>query len=285
MNMNAIRIWTCSLSLVGGAAIAQAQFVAIADSFSTTGPLAGSTPDSGAGNWTAISGSPALEVENGQVTIAASSGEAAQLDFRSDTGSFKTGTFYYGFDFMVSASGSISTSDTVQAIAGFRQSTAASGTYAVGFGTFRPTTNASNHSSIPSTGTSEVVAGIFAGFSLNASSNPLTAWSSSLNRGETYRVVLGFNLDADTLSLWLNPTSMASTSVTLTGISAEARGIFLRQGAASHGEIQIDNVVVQTEFLPAAAIPEPAAFAWFAALGALGLAVTRRRCRDRAVHA
>lgn len=117
-------------------ALGHAQFVAISDDFSAPGPLVGTTPDSGVGTWTTLGGTPALTVSGGNVVIAASGGEAAQVNFRTGTGDFTTGTFYYGFNFAVSAAGTISTSNSVQAIAGFRTGTAASGSYAAGFGVF-----------------------------------------------------------------------------------------------------------------------------------------------------
>jgi hypothetical protein len=257
-----------------------AQFVAISDDFSTTAPLTGSTPDSGSGNWTTISGAPAISVSGGSAQLAATGGEASQLNFRSTTGDFSTGIFYYGFDFTVATEGTINTSATLSALAGFREGTAASGSFEASFSVFRPTTAARTNSGLPTAGADQVVAGLFIGATFNAESSNLTEWSAALDRGTTYRVVIGLNLDTDTATLWINPTSLASTSIQISGVTDNARGIFLRQGAASHGAVSVDNVVLNTDFSTAATtVPEPSVFAFLGGFTALGFTATRRRSR------
>lgn len=262
-----------------------AQFTAITDDFSVAGNLTGSTPDSGVGNWTTNNSStPALTVSSGILNIAGGSGESSQVNFASSN--LSSGTIYMGFDFMVSSSGTINTSPSIQAVAGFRSGTAsASGAYAVSFGAFRPNTNAQTASGSPSTTTSQVVVGLFTDTSFSADSSNLTEWSTVLNRGQTYRVVLSFDLSNDTASLWINPNSSSSTSVTITGITADARGVFFRQGAATHGDISIDNLAVSQTFDIASAVPEPATYALFGGLSVLGLAAFRRRHTSRLASA
>lgn len=258
----------------------QAQFVALSDDFSAAGPLSGSTPDSGSGNWTTISGTPAITVSGGSAQLAATGGEASQLNFRSSTGDFSTGIFYYGFDLTVATEGTIGTSATLSALTGFREGTATSGSFEAAFGVFRPTTMARNNSGLPAAGADQVVAGLFIGATFNAETSNLTEWSVALDRGTTYRAVIGLNLDSDTATLWINPTSVASTSIQIGGITDNARGIFLRQGAASHGAVSMDNVILNTDFSTAAvAVPESSAFALLCGFTALGLASTRRRSR------
>uniref|UniRef100_UPI00404A05DA PEP-CTERM sorting domain-containing protein n=1 Tax=Cephaloticoccus sp. TaxID=1985742 RepID=UPI00404A05DA len=63
-----------------------------------------------------------------------------------------------------------------------------------------------------------------------------------------------------------------STSITLSGITSDARGVFFRQGAASHGQSFVDNLNVSVDFNTAAAlaaVPEPSTYA--AILGAMAL--------------
>ena len=264
--------------------IACAQFTPITDDFSTDGSLVGTTPDSGLGSWTRISGSSAPVVSNGSLTIATTGGEAAQLNFASSD--LSTGTIYFGWDFTVSATGSLDTNGTIQAIAGFRSGTAASGSAALSFGVFRPSSSAQSFSGAPDTTTSQVVVGLFTGSSLNATNSDLSEWSVALDRGATYRAVLGFDLSNDSATLWINPSSSASTSVSLSSVTAGARGIFFRQGGSSHGTVSVDNVTVSQAFATAAvsasAIPEPAALPLLAGSLALGAALLHRDRGGRA---
>ena len=260
-----------------GASVGLAQ-TAIVENFSTAGGLTGTTPTSGlsGATWTNISGSTGLTVSSGALTIAGAAGEAAQLNFNATD--VATGTVYLGFDFTVNAAGSISTNDTVSAIVGFRSGTAASGNYALSFGDFRPSATAQTTSSAPSTTTSQVAVGIFTSSSFNASSAPLSVWSAPLTRGTTYRVVLGFDATNNTGSLWINPTSINSTSISLTGVSNDPRGIFVREGATTHGSSTFDNLSVSTSFATASAIPEPSTYAAIAGVVALiGAVILRRR--------
>jgi len=251
---------------------------AIVENFSTASGLTGTTPTSGlaGATWTNISGSTGLIVSSGALTIAGSAGEAAQLNFNATD--VAAGTLYLGFDFTVSASGTISTNDTVSAIVGFRSGTASSGSYALSFGDFRPSANAQTTSSAPSTTISQVAVGIFTSSSFNASSAPLSAWSTALTRGTTYRIVLGFDTTNNTGSLWINPTSVSSTSITLTGVTNDPRGIFVREAASTHGSSTFDNLSVSTSFTAASAIPEPSTYAALAgAVVLIGAIVLRRR--------
>ena len=265
------------LGLLASALTASAQFTPIADDFSTAGTLVGSTPDAGGGAWTQISSSsPAHAVSTGALGLSASSGESAQLNFA--TSNLSSGTIYMGWDFTVSATGSISTSDSIQAVAGFRSGTASSGAFELSFGIFRPSAAAQSFSGATSTTTAQVVVGVFSGTSLNASTNNLVEWSSALNRGAQYRAVLGLDLVNDEARLWIAPASEASIAL---GSTAAIRGVFFRQGAASHGVVSIDNLVVSQDFASAAAIPEPSSFAPILALCAFGAASLRRRRWNR----
>ena len=83
--------------LLASALSVSAQFTPIAEDFSTSGNLVGSTPDSGVGTWAQISNSsPALSVSSGSLGLAASSGESAQLNFASSN--LSSGTIYMGWE-------------------------------------------------------------------------------------------------------------------------------------------------------------------------------------------
>lgn len=264
------------LSLLLTTCTSLAQFVSIAEDFSPASAVTGSTPDAGSGNWTNISGtSGAIGISSGAAQLLTTSSEATQLNFA--TADRSTGTYYVGFSFTVSSTGTINTNDSIQSFFGYRTGTAGSGTYAGGFGVFRPSANAQTNSSLSSTSSSQVVAGIFTGSSLNASTGTLTSWATLLSRGTTYRAVMGFDLDNDTLKLWINPTSVSSTSITLTGVTANIRAIYLRSGNGSTGDIVLDDIAGSTSFTTAAAIPEPAAVGVWLGLGSLAFVSLRRQ--------
>jgi hypothetical protein len=252
------------------------QFTPIADDFSSTSALTGTTPDSGLGIWQNSTGtSGAINTSGGSAKLLTSSDESTQLNFAGSD--LSSGTYYLGFDFLVSATGSINTNATIQSIAGFRSGTAMSGSIVASFGVFRPSAAARSFSGSPETSTSQFVVGIFTGASLNATEDSLTEWSAPLSRGSTYRAVLGLNLETDRLGLWINPTSLTSTYIELTGLTSDARAIFLRAGNSSTGDVDLDNLIVSQDFYTAAAIPEPASFAFITALASAATLVFRRR--------
>lgn len=278
--MKLIHLFPPAVAILVFCGAAQAQFTPIVDDFSTAGNLTGSTPDSGVGNWTTISGSAALVVSSGTLSLIAGAGEASQLNFSSSD--VTAGTLYLGFDFLINSQ-SISTTTSASAIAGFRAGTPASGSYSLGFSTFRPTSAAQTANTLPNTTTSQFAVGIFSGSTANiATIGTISGWNGALDMGTRYRAVIGFNLTGDTASLWISPTSSGSTSITLSGIPASARGAFLRQGAATHGAVTIDNLDVTTDFDTAAAIaiPEPSTCA--AIIGAVAVAgvMFRRHMRQ-----
>jgi len=258
---------------------AHAQFIALFDDFSTAGDLVGTSADSGDVRWAAVQGAGGPTVSNGALNIDAASGDVAQWNF-SDT-NITAGTIYLGFNFTVSSAGSLNVSETISAFTGFRTGTPSSGSVVLGFGTFRPNGNAQAGSSLSSTSTSQVYAGIFAGVTHNAHSAPLAAWTTPLDRGTDYRAVIGFDLSNDLAHLWIDPSSSDSPSITLTGLTGSPRGIFVREGAASHGAILFDNLSVSLDFNTAAglaAVPEPSTCAAvFGALSLVGAILYQRR--------
>jgi hypothetical protein len=268
-----------ALSIFAFANSAKAQFAGIAEDFSTTGNLAGTTADTASGSWASISGSGGPVVSSGALSIAAASGDAAQLNFSATN--LSVGTIYFGFDFTVSSSGSLGTSGTISAFTGFRSGTASTGSNALGFGAFRPTGDAQSVSGLSSTSTSQFYAGLFGGSGHNATSSPLTAWSAPLDRGTRYRAVIGFDLSNDLAQLWIDPSSSSSSSITLTALTSSPRGIFVREGAASHGSVTLDNFNVAQDFDTAAglsAIPEPSTYAAiFGGIALISAAIHRRR--------
>ena len=240
----------------------------IVDDFSTSGNLVGSTPDTGVGTWTQInstSSSP-LSVSGGILTLDAGSGQSAQLNFNSSD--ISSGTVYAGITFSVASSTISGTSNNISTFFGFRSGTASSGSYELGVGLFRPGATAQGAGALDTT-TSQFQVGFGDGSSLT---NGGTRWDSVSSTATSYRLVIGWDFTNNTGQLWLDPTSAGSTSITISsGLTETARGIYVRQGAATSGQIALSNLQVSTDFATAAAIPEPSTYA--AVLGAIILAV------------
>jgi hypothetical protein len=111
-------------------------------------------------------------------------------------------------------------------------------------------------------------------------------WGTDLAFGTPYKIVASYNFDTGASSLWVNPASEASTSITSALPDAVGPGTFisalgLRQafvsGAAPNTEFLIDAVALGDDFGDVlSAIPEPAT-AGLAIVGVMGLALVRRR--------
>ncbi len=113
---------------------------------------------------------------------------------------------------------------------------------------------------------------------IGAAANPTVNWGTELDQDTTYQVVIAYNLGTNVASLWVNPSSEASTSVTNTGGSpANLAAFMFRISGTSDGDKTIDNLRVATTFNEATGIPEPGTLA-LAGLGLLAMA-TRRRGR------
>lgn len=111
-------------------------------------------------------------------------------------------------------------------------------------------------------------------------------WGQLLTLGVTYSVVTRLNVDTGATTLWVNPLTEASPSVTSTdtwGFAGEIEAFALRQGTTQptggvvggFGDVTVDNLTVGTTF--ASVIPEPNGIF---ALGALTLgcwSLRRRR--------
>jgi hypothetical protein len=81
-----------------------------------------------------------------------------------------------------------------------------------------------------------------------------TPWGPNLACGINYRIVVGYDLDADVSTLWINPSSAASAHVSnATGIGLPIIGLnwlcFRIDGTSQRsGDKTIDNLVVATSF-------------------------------------
>lgn len=105
-----------------------------------------------------------------------------------------------------------------------------------------------------------------------------TTWATGLNFGTTYKVVVSFNYDTEVATLWVNPTSQASTSINNTGSFQDAAtAIAFRQATGSTSVQQIDNLIVGTTFNDVVPVPEPSTLALGLVGGFAGLVALRRK--------
>jgi hypothetical protein len=125
----------------------------------------------------------------------------------------------------------------------------------------------------PSTVGSDFVFGITG----SASSAP-TTWGTGLSFGTDYKVVVSFDYDTEVSTLWVNPTSVSSTSVNNTGTFQDpATAIAFRQATGATSVETIDNLIVGTTFADVVPTPEPTTLALAAVGGLAGLAAIRRK--------
>lgn len=103
-----------------------------------------------------------------------------------------------------------------------------------------------------------------------------TPWASELTQGQDYRVVIGFDIDNNIASLWINPTTIGDTNVTNNTGTTDPTGLSVfatRVSGTADGEKLLDNLVVSTTF--GEVVPEPTAAALLASLAVFAL--PRRR--------
>jgi hypothetical protein len=118
----------------------------------------------------------------------------------------------------------------------------------------------------------------------NWSTGNTAEFQQDLSLNTTYHVVVRYDLVAKQTTLWVNPASSASTSVTATDTVANQVDITafnLRQGVSSTtgapGVIAIDNLAIGTDFNGVNPVPEPGAYAALFAGGLATFALLRRR--------
>ena len=205
--------------------------------------------------WAAFSGAgnKPVQVSGGAITLqqSAGSGEDDSHDVGATLGAGST--WYYAMDVTVSSSSSL------VYFAGLLQGTA-------------------NYE-----GKLFVVPSISGGdFSFGVGGSTSTApavWGTGLSFGTTYQVVVGFDFDTSTATLWVDPTSEASSSVSDVGAFQDAAtAIAFRQATPTTANSQvIDNLIVATSFNDIIPVPEPSSLALMACSGVACLLAFRRR--------
>jgi PEP-CTERM motif len=104
------------------------------------------------------------------------------------------------------------------------------------------------------------------------------AFSGDLSFGTTYKIVTSYNFDTTQGTLWINPVTSGSPSITATdpGFSNAVAAYAMRQDTTGNTSQTIDNLLVGESF--AEVIPEPTSLALLS-LGGLGLLRRHRRGR------
>ena len=109
-------------------------------------------------------------------------------------------------------------------------------------------------------------------------------FGQDLSLGINYLVVMKYDLSTDQATLWVDPTSEASTSVVSTDAPSYAAGVIsafaLRQGTSNStgapGDIFVDDLKVATSFGEVIPVPEPGSLA-ILICGAFAALVAKRR--------
>lgn len=260
-----------SLFLILGAAHLSAALL-VNESFDyVDGNLSGQNGGTGfTGAWS-VSGSGTITetVAGGLASLSGNSGTAtASRTFSSAITSAGTSSFYFSFDVDVTAlgsavlSGSHSFSDTLSFLSG---------------------------STVFSTSMFMTSSGYRLREAYNGGSTTAYINGNSTTTGVTYTVVGAFTFDTGageaSLTIWLNPTSQASTSVTYTWTSTvtSITGISLARSdgfnVASGTTTTFDNIRVGTDWnsVTSSSVPEPASCAVLLGLAVAGLTVATRR--------
>lgn len=111
----------------------------------------------------------------------------------------------------------------------------------------------------------------------SGSSGVAAWWGTDLAVNTDYQVVVEYNRTAGTSQLWINPVSIASSSITdgTTSGSNRSAMVLYNRTNVNLGSYTIDDLLVATTFEEV--VPEPEAFALLAGIPVLILVLVRRR--------
>ena len=204
------------------------------DDFSTDGNLVGSTPDVG-GVWAAQTdgaGSGPVVVSQGTITVSSALAEDVYSNF---TAVVSTGSVYTGMDINYATPSSLTGTYVGAPFTHFNAFTGSGTTFTC---LVRPTGHTSTS------------------YKLQLGQST----TAELTYGTTYRLVYSFNTTSDKCSLWVNPTSEASTRImtanAVAGDPTISAVAFRQTNSTPPWTLSIRNLIVATNF--AEACPPPA---------------------------
>ncbi len=267
------RVVAAGVSIAAGASVAQAQL--FTDGFNY--PNGDLTTVSG-GTWVVQnSGTPAIQVANDAVLInqpSFSSPSNERVAAALGTTYSATGTDKAVFASFDATWSKLPVSTTGSYFFNFSVSTANTTTF---YGRIGANLN-------------NAAAGSFRVATANANWSKVNAigFPEDLSLGVAYKIVIKYDLTTRDTTLWINPSSELSTSVTATdapsGSQSSIAAVSLREGVTNTGggapgEVSIDDLEVGPSF-GLVTVPEPGAYPMAFAVGLGGLAwLIRRRSK------
>jgi hypothetical protein len=112
--------------------------------------------------------------------------------------------------------------------------------------------------------------------------------AENLSLGVTYKIVVEYDLTTRDTTLWIDPTSQSSASVTATdtpsGTQSDISAVSLRQGVTNTGggapgTVTIDDLEVGSSFGAVTPVPESSSYAFAGGLALAGFALLRNGFR------
>eukprot|EP00900_Chrysochromulina_parva_P015551 jgi/Chrpa1/23998/Chrysochromulina_OHIO_Genome00025001-RA len=210
----------------------------VGDDFSTNGNLVGTTPNPVGGVWTAHlgAGSGPITVSQGAITVSSSAAEDVNSAFTSVV---SAGSVYAGMNINYA----VPSSTTAGTPAYFTHLN-------IGAGTANPCRV------IPTGQTGNTYK-----LAISAGGTEVTpATAENLAYGTTYRLVYSYIIATKKCSLWVNPTSEASTSIVSSGVASSPsidRIVFRQATATPPWTLSIRNLIVATTFAEVCPPPPP----------------------------
>jgi hypothetical protein len=259
---NMKRYFTLLLSTLALAALPASATILLTDSFIYADGLLQTT---GAANWTVVdysggTGSAGnLAVAGGAVSYANDADTSLRNLYQSPlSATVSSGLSYYSFTFNASAA---STTSGGQRISG------------LGDGSTE-----SMRGQVWLKGGSAADTFLLGITNSSGSGGDAVWWATDLAINTNYQVVVEYDRSAGTSQLWLDPLSVASTSVSDGAVSGSSRStmVLYNRTNVNLGNYTIDDLIVATTFAEVA-VPEPDVFALLASIPALMLVMLRRR--------
>ena len=197
-----------------------------------------------AGTWAAHSGTTGADVSGNALSLNGSN----SMDVNTSLGgTYSSGTVYYKFELTMSAQPS------------------ATGTYLAHLKD--SASNFRDRVYARSSGAGYVLG-------IGAWTEAATFWATVMDLSTPYTVVVRSNLDTDTATLWIDPLTESSTSISSTAATSSTATQFAFRQASGIGTMTIDDLAVATTFNEV--VPEPASAGLLLAAG-LGFAFRRLR--------